>query len=147
MPRLACSPGVFFGRANVFARESAMLKLFLLSPIFHCREKSKMAATTIRTRTMFRPPKIRLHCRLCPSVGHSALLKDVMLLTLWNISTSCLLRFYSLWKWECKKTTSSLLDSRNLITLINDDSSESRNLNTAKYFYSKFAKLKSRENK
>ena len=27
--------------------------------------KSKMAATTIRTRTRFRPPKIRLHCGLC----------------------------------------------------------------------------------
>ena len=26
--------------------------------------KSKMAATTIRTRTKFRPPKIRLHCTL-----------------------------------------------------------------------------------
>ena len=35
---LACSAGVFFGRANVFARESSM-----------------MAATTIRTRTRFRP--------------------------------------------------------------------------------------------
>ena len=34
--------------------------LFLLSPIFHCH-KSKMATTTIlRTRTRFRPPKIRL---------------------------------------------------------------------------------------
>ena len=32
--------------------------------IFHCN-KSKMAATTIlRTRTRFRSPKIRLHCRL-----------------------------------------------------------------------------------
>ena len=29
--------------------------------------KSKMAATTIRARTMFRPPKIRLHCRLLDS--------------------------------------------------------------------------------
>ena len=38
-----------------------MLK-FLLSPIFHCH---KIAATTIlRTRTRFRRPKIRLHCRL-----------------------------------------------------------------------------------
>ena len=36
---LACSAGVFFGRASVFARESFM-----------------MAATTIRTRTRFRPP-------------------------------------------------------------------------------------------
>ena len=44
---LACSTGVFFGRANVFARESAMLKLqkrrgngslFLLSPIFLCHK-------------------------------------------------------------------------------------------------------------
>ena len=36
---LACSAGVFFGRANVFARESYM-----------------MAATTMRTRTRFRLP-------------------------------------------------------------------------------------------
>ena len=34
-PRVACSAGVFFGRVNVFARESAWL-LFLLSPIFLC---------------------------------------------------------------------------------------------------------------
>ena len=35
---IAYSAGAFFGRANVFARESAMLKLseFPLSPIFHC---------------------------------------------------------------------------------------------------------------
>ena len=49
---------------------------FLLSPSHHPRGyyfsstqspsviKSKMAATTIRTWTNFRPPKIRLHCRL-----------------------------------------------------------------------------------
>ena len=36
---LACAAGVFFGRANVFARESPM-----------------MAATTIRTQTRLRPP-------------------------------------------------------------------------------------------
>ena len=44
---LECSVDVFFGRANVFARESAMLKLqkrrgntllFLLSPIFLCHK-------------------------------------------------------------------------------------------------------------
>ena len=84
--QVACSTGVFFGRANVFARESAMLKpkrggkgasppfllspshlplglLFLLFPIFHCH-KIKDGATTMRTRTRFRPPKIRLRCRL-----------------------------------------------------------------------------------
>ena len=36
-PRVACSAGVFFGRVNVFARESAWL-LFLLSPIFLCHK-------------------------------------------------------------------------------------------------------------
>ena len=36
-PRVACSAGVFFGRVNVFARESAWL-LFLLSPIFLCQK-------------------------------------------------------------------------------------------------------------
>ena len=43
--------------------------LFLLSPIFLIFLKSKMAATTIRTYTSsFRPPIIRLHCRLDSSV-------------------------------------------------------------------------------
>ena len=104
---LTCSAGVFFGCANVFARESAMLKLpeerrngarqrkrggsgesagrekrrvyffsspppsfpsFALAPtrrVLPNLTKSKMAATTIRTRTRTRfcPPKIRLHCR------------------------------------------------------------------------------------
>ena len=36
-PRVACSAGVFYGRVNVFARESAWL-LFLLSPIFLCHK-------------------------------------------------------------------------------------------------------------
>ena len=36
--------------------------------------KSKMAATTIlRTRTRFRPPKIRLHCRLIPPLNVTSL--------------------------------------------------------------------------
>ena len=64
-----------------FARESAMLKLpeerrkwgprtyrkgyYFYSPQSSTVIKSKMAATTIsRTRTRFRPPKIRLHCTL-----------------------------------------------------------------------------------
>ena len=60
---LACSAGVFsrFGPANGFAQESAML---LFSPQSSSVIKSKMAATTIQTWTSFRPPKIRLHCRL-----------------------------------------------------------------------------------
>ena len=38
---------------------------YFYSPQFSTVIKSKMAATTIlRTRTRFRPPKIRLHCRL-----------------------------------------------------------------------------------
>ena len=88
---IAYSAGVFF--ESQFFRESAMLKLpeermrwgeYIFSPLslplsfFHPRTyrkgyyfyspqsstviKSKMAATTTRTR--FRPPKIRLHCRL-----------------------------------------------------------------------------------
>ena len=67
---LAYSAGVFTGRTNVFARESAMLKLqivvkkggngasqrllFLLSPIFLCHKIKDFA----------RPPKIGRHCRL-----------------------------------------------------------------------------------
>ena len=64
---LAYSTGVFIGRTNVFARESAMLKLpkrggndasqgllFLLCPIFLCHKIKDFA----------RPPKIGLHCRL-----------------------------------------------------------------------------------
>lgn len=45
------------------------------------------------------------------------------------------------------KNQYQLLDSRNLITLKNGDSSKSRILSPAKYFHSKFAKLKWRENK
>ena len=55
---LACSAGVFFGRANFFSRERAMLKLLSQSSSVI---ESKMAATTIRTWTSFPPPKIRLH--------------------------------------------------------------------------------------
>ena len=42
---------------------------------------------------------------------------------------------------------SQKLDSRTLITLKNGDSSKVRNLSPAKYYYYKFAKLKSRKNK
>ena len=48
---------------------------------------------------------------------------------------------------KCKSAESSVLDSCNLITLENGDLSKSRNLSPAKYFYSKFAKLKSCKNK
>ena len=67
---LAYSEGVFTGHTNVFACESAMLKLpidvkkggngasqrllFLLSPIFLCHKIKDFA----------RPPKIGRHCRL-----------------------------------------------------------------------------------
>ena len=75
---VACSAGVFFGRANVFAPESAMLRLpkrggngpkgyYFNSPQSSSVIKSNMAATTIRTWISFRPPKTRLHFRL-PSV-------------------------------------------------------------------------------
>ena len=65
-----------FSLSAQFARESAMLKLleerkkwgdpkgYYFTPQSSTVIKSKMAATTIRTRTRFRPPKIRLHCRL-----------------------------------------------------------------------------------
>ena len=77
-----------FSLSAQFARESAMLKLpeerrrwgesfpsfalaegyYFYSPQSSTVIKSKMAATTIlRTRTRFRPPKIRLHCRLLRS--------------------------------------------------------------------------------
>ena len=64
---IACSAGVLIGCANVFARESAMLKLPKrgLSPIFLCHKiKDGGYIETMRTWTSFRPPKIRLHCRL-----------------------------------------------------------------------------------
>ena len=38
---MACSAGVFFGRANVFARESNIcwiFRIFILSPIFLCHK-------------------------------------------------------------------------------------------------------------
>ena len=65
-----------FSLSAQFARESAMLKLlaetrkwgdpkgYYFTPQSSTVIKSKMAATTIPTRTRFRPPKIRLHCRL-----------------------------------------------------------------------------------
>ena len=95
---LACSAGVFFERAicsrkrhvETSRREEEMY-FFLpsLSPLSFFRPrtyrkgyyfyspqsstviKSKMAATTILcTRTRFRPPKIRLHCRLSSHSPH-----------------------------------------------------------------------------
>ena len=55
MTVLACSAGVFIGRANGFNRESAMLKLPKRGGIPNL-------INPIRTWTNFRPPKIRLHC-------------------------------------------------------------------------------------
>ena len=49
-------------------------------------------------------------------------------------------------KRKFKKASTIVLDPQNLITLKNDDSSKSRNLGAAKYFFTKFAKSKSREN-
>lgn len=53
---------------------------------------------------------------------------------------------FKIQKWSLK-SEHQLFDSRNLITLKNGVSSKSRILSPAKYFYSKYAKLKSRENK
>ena len=39
---------------------------YFYSPQSSTDKKSKMGATTMRTRTRFCPPKIRLHCRLAP---------------------------------------------------------------------------------
>ena len=52
--------------------------------------KSKMAATTIRTRTMFRPPKIRLHYRLPSSVTFTLpyQIKDVCMYVFTTIKVS-----------------------------------------------------------
>ena len=56
--KLACSAGVFFGRTNVFARESTILKLpkrggkdshYFFSPQSSAVIKSKMAATKTHT--------------------------------------------------------------------------------------------------
>lgn len=48
---------------------------------------------------------------------------------------------------EVLKTSASLLGSQNLITLKHGDSSKLRILRPAKYFYSKFTKLRSLKNK
>ena len=75
MSALACSAGVLSLSAQ-FARESATSRseeemgrvrksYYFYSPQSSSVIKSKMAATTtLRTRTRFHPPKIRLHCRL-----------------------------------------------------------------------------------
>ena len=72
---VASSGGVFFERAicsrerhvETFRREEEVGRVNFYSPQSSTVIKSKMAATTIlRTRTRFRPPKIRLHCRLGP---------------------------------------------------------------------------------
>ena len=75
-----------------------------------------------------------------------------VLLTLSNISAICLLGFYrplrlnKIQKWKFKKRAPVYLTAK--FNYFEDgDSSKSRNLSPAKYFYSKFAKLKSRENK
>ena len=58
---LACSAGVFIGRARPSLPSGLIL---LLSPIFLChRIKDGGFIVAIRL-TSFRPPKIRLHCRL-----------------------------------------------------------------------------------
>ena len=69
------SAGVFFERAicsrkrhvETSRREEEMGRVNFYSPQSSTVINSKMVATTIlRTRTRFRPPKIRLHCRLGP---------------------------------------------------------------------------------
>ena len=92
---LACSAGVFFKRAicsrkrrvETSRREEEMGRVkgsgkgarrekrkrlhYFYSPQSSTVIKSKMAATTILcTRTRFRPPKIRLHCRLSSHSPH-----------------------------------------------------------------------------
>ena len=58
--KLACSASAFFGCTICYRKG-----YYFYSPQSSTVIKSKMAATTIlRTRTRFRPPKIRLHCRL-----------------------------------------------------------------------------------
>ena len=77
---VACFAGVFFERAicsrkrhvETSRREEEMGKGYnYYSPQSSTIIKSKMAATTtLRTRARFRPPKIRLQCRLCyPRIG------------------------------------------------------------------------------
>ena len=146
MPRLACSAGVFFGRANVFARESAMLKLFLLSPIFH-RHKIEDGGCNNTNTNNVSPTQNTPALQAMPLRWSQCTFKRCYVTDIVEHFNQLFVAFLFVMEMECKKTATSLLDSRNLITLINDDSSESRNLNTAKYFYSKFAKLKSRENK
>ena len=62
---IARSVSNFFGRANIFACESAMMKRYFYPPQSSSVIKSEIAATPIRTLTnSFRPSKIRLHSRL-----------------------------------------------------------------------------------
>ena len=83
---LACSAGVFFERAicsrkrhvktsqreeelpsplSFFRSRTYRKGYYFYSPQSSTNIKSKMAAAAIlRTRTRFRPPEIRLHCRL-----------------------------------------------------------------------------------
>ena len=59
---IACSAGVFIGRARMVLIAKGLI--LLLSPIFLChRIKDGGFIVAIRL-TSFRPPKIRLHCRL-----------------------------------------------------------------------------------
>ena len=91
--------------------------LFLLSPIFHC-VKSKMAATRIlRTRTRFRPLKIRLHCRLYPSaqIKLASVCGKIISLTNWvgNVSrlmTRNLFAVIYLWNSHVHLSSESLTD-------------------------------------
>ena len=63
-PRVACSAGVSKGEWMFLLAKAP--GYYFYSPQSSSVIKSKMAAITIRTWTSFRPPKIRLDCRLVP---------------------------------------------------------------------------------
>ena len=96
-------------RAGVFFSPLS-LPTFLLSPSPHPKGyyfsssqsssviKSKMAATTIRTWTSFRPPKIRLHCRILIFIIKSLHFRKTKMFSYLIPNYSYLLpNYYSLW--------------------------------------------------
>ena len=109
-----------------FARESAMLKLpeergkyrkgyYFYSPQSSTVIKSKMAATTIlRTRTGFRPPKIRLHCGL----PYNIRVAHKPITTLRRLLTNVKDKVKTNWRTDREQYTRSNAATARLLTLV-----------------------------
>ena len=92
--KLACSAGVFIGRA----------RMVLIAPIFLChRIKDGGFIVAIRL-TSFRPPKIRLHCRLLSNGKLPVYCTDNQILSYPHITS---FDFEFFFKPEAKKHTHS----------------------------------------